>query len=786
MSYVWQTPSSPAPASSPPKPERVKPRRGLFLTPRSLLISLAILRALISECRRDLALFSRSIVRIVNSALEVKVYQKGEPDLEVIGRAASCFIAYTTYAEGNSMGTDDAVGSTYLIVLRKFAVLATARPAGQDEKPDLETQNRTRLIGLAALNGVASSDAVFSSASDSRKQIDLVIPALLFNIFDGPIEALKVESAKIEVDASPSPFFTEFSARRPAHDRRAPSLHAHIPGEKGPAETDVLSAALRSLHALVRQCNVNTATQVLEAVFAFFDRVGWNDVERSCWLAERLTAFVTLQYRFVVPTRIVELLFDMDDKSSTRKQTTVVSMITTILNSSISLVGLGVTDLLNNLVGLIIRRLHIDETDHLLPPLVQCIASLGTHIYYADQINDIIEEIALRMAEIPTTDKSRPEILRVLIYAITGLLDSAMTADVAEARATAHRESFSANKGKAPARDSLLDQPVRSTGRRNPVSVEVWQETLPLLCEASYAVRAAYARALVLFLTNELPRDNNPVPIESPLYRFCNAVHAAIYTLAMSSCLGTGSSTSSIIAPSDSPVIPSTEFKETSTDASEQGQVKSDQSESASKAEAKPGKNGVSFNLTEPTPSATPGDTTNGAATPTKRRRGSRRVSLPLNRLDSSLVLAHFENVATPFDFAVIVKIQYELHDAVPYAALFTGVPMLLALDRDAGTELVRRPGDGRQNAWVLERKRSIREVLALIWKRLGDRWGLQELADFANKVCASPLLVSLVFGSCADSQLAPRAVRGSEPSSNAWWYPASSRGSHSILPSHD
>lgn len=682
-------------------------------------------------------------MRIVNSALEVKVYQKGGPDLEVIGRAASCFIAYTTYAEGNSIGVDDAVTNTYLQVLRKFAVLATNKNSAEGEKVDMETRNRTRLIGLAALNGVSSSDAIFASTTDSKKQVELIIPALLLNIFEGSIEGLKVETAKLEVDASPSPFFTEFSARRPVHDRRAPSVHAHIPGEKGPVESDVVSAALRSLQALVRQCNVTTASQVLDSVVGFFDRVGWNDVERSCWLTERLSSFLMLQYRFVVPTRLMEVLFDLEGKTASRKHTTVLAMITTILNSNISLVGLGVTDLVNSLVGLIIRRIHIDETDSMLPPLVQCIASLGTHIYYADQINDIVEEIALRMGEIAPSDKSRPEILRVLIYAIMGVLNIAIGADIAEARATAHHESTtSTEKGKGVAVDTPVEQKARASGRRNPVNVEVWQETLPLLCEATYAVRAAYARALILFLINELPREKKLIKGDNATYRFCNAVHAAVYTLAMSSCLGMGSPTPSIFSPTGSPVVPSTELKETPTiapgDSGEPLKKTESPEEVGLGVGSKIGEKGVSFNLVEPTPGGTPVESNTGATTPTKKRRGSRRVSLPLNRLNSSLQVSHFENVATPFDFAVMIRILDELHAAVPGAALVTGVPMLLALDKDAGSELVRRSGDGRQGAWVLERKRSIREVVTICWKRLGDRWGIADLVDYANKVCLS------------------------------------------------
>jgi hypothetical protein len=701
-----------------------------MLTHRSLLISLSILRALISECRRDLSLFARYIIRIVSSALDVKVYQKGDLDLEVIGRAASCFIAFTTYAENASaIGVDDTFAITYLTVLGKFAFLATTKSKGalvpddnnEKEPSDQESVNRTRLIGLAALNGASSSDTLFSSNIDFKKQAAVIIPALLVNIFEGgSVDHLKLETAKITMDASPSPYFSELSARKPTlSDKRAPSLHAHIPGEKGPLQKDVLSAALRSLHALVRQCQVNQALAVMDSVSTFLDKVrGWSDIERCCWLAEQLASFVMLQYRFVVPTRLVESLIELEDRS-TPKHTTLIAMATTILNSAISLVGLGVTDLLNNLVQLIIRRIHVDDKDGLLPPLVQCISSLGTHIYYADQINDVIEELSLRIAEIPTADKSRSEILRVLIHAIIGVMTTTQSADVAEARATPMTEY--PNKGKAPASTPDPHDGSRriASGRRNPISPAIWQETLPLLCESAYSVRAAYSRALLLYVVNELPRnvmvpDSNAKTSRKEesvqVYRFCNAVHAALYTLAMSSCLGSPSDDSS---PKGSPVVAARELNEAK----------------------------VSFNITEPTPVPTPNDSTvptTGASTPTARaqpRRSSRRVSLPLNRLNSATVLTSFDNVATPFDFAAMIMILQELNVASPEIALITGVPMLLALDRDAAVELVRRPGDGRSGAWVLERKRSIKEVVTIVWKRLGTNWGIASIIDMAVKV---------------------------------------------------
>ncbi|OCF37807.1 protein EFR3 [Kwoniella heveanensis BCC8398] len=774
----------------------------------SLLISLAILRALLTECKRDIPLFGRSALKIISTCLDVKVYQRGGMDLEVIGRAAAAFIAFTTYTDGASIGVDEGMTRAYLEILRKFGNMAIFKETTQAQAPggalsekgneaqeDVEYQNRTRLIALAAINGASTSDAVFASTTEFPKQVTFILPPLLHNMFDNTTPSsmsdMKFETAKIDMDASPSPFFSEFSARRPINDRRAPSLHAHIPGEKGPTTKDVLSASLRSFHALIGQCKVAQATIIIDQIGSFLDRYGyWADVERCCWLAERLTAWITLQYRFVVPTRLVEVLVDdHQDKIAghpTTKHTSALAMITTILNSTTSLIGLGISDLLGNLVSLIIRRIRHDERDPLLPPLVQCVSSLGTHIYYADQINDIIEELSTRIAELSLTDKSRPEIIRVLVQCMIGVMVVADHADEeARSKVTANGNGngtasiaessrISIDKGKGPAIDTPLDIPRPKNNRRNPIAPEVWQETLPLLCEADYAVRSTYARALLLFLETEMPRGSVPgrpgsynrsgSSADATTYRFCNALHAAIYTLAMSNCLTAG--VPDEVSGRDSTAAPSPDVSKgadniaaeqpgsATTGGSGSGDAKSgrsglvngdpngnqngeDSRHGSISGKGEKSEKGVSFNLTSPTPSSTP--PTNGTSTPPRKNsRPARRPSLPLNRLQSYVNLSSFDNVATPLDFAAALKILDELYTLVPTTALMTGVPMLLALDKDAGNDLVRRPGDGRQGAWVLERKRAIRELVCLVWRRIGERWDAREVDNLANKTLLS------------------------------------------------
>lgn len=724
---------------------------------RSLLISLSILKTLIVDFRSDLKPLARPTIRICQLALDVRESVKGGSDLEVIGRTVAAFASFSSYSRAETVAADASALSTYHLVLRKLASMAIYTPSS--EKPNQDLKYRIRLIALSGLYASLTSATLFgSSADDFGKQSSIIVTPLLAIAFEAQTEDVKVQSDRVEREAS--------------NDRRAPSIRAHQMSEKAPDATTVLHLALKSLYDLVAQSQTSQVSAIVDSILTYLDKTnGWQDVERCSWLAERLTEGAMLQYRFVVPTRLIELLAAMKDIEPGPKQKTILAMTMTILNSDISLVGLGVIYILDSLLGLTIRRIRCDPQDALLPPLVQCVASLATHVYYVDQVNEMVEEIAYRLPDIPSSDTSRTHIVRVLVYCIIGVMHVAQQGDRMEANRSPTPRPDAA-KGKGPQISGIeTPRPARSR-RRNPVSPDVWQETLPLLCESTYAVRSAYARALVMFIENELPReDRNSTGYGDPaVYRFCNALQATVYTLAMSSWLRTGSPAPSIASPkqlspvaqtSELPVVdspipvtadkPSAAMTATAIPTTNEGSKVpfpvhvNESSNSASVSDSKPPtpsddkrdkpEKGVSFNITEPTPLDTPTGT--GQLTPSKRNsRSIRRVSLPLNRLDSAApVLESFDNVATPYDYSAILKILEEVYKAVPLSALSTGVPMLLALDADAGNDLIRRPGDENHGSWVLERRRAIRETVAFCWNRLGERWGIREIENLVNKV---------------------------------------------------
>lgn len=117
---------------------------------------------------------------------------------------------------------------------------------------------------------------------------------------------------------------------------------------------------------------------------------GWAKIDHCCWLAQRIADWAQYQYRYVVPTWLVERLLEHQNSTEvTPMHQALTAMITTVLNSPTRMVNLSSSDILSNLTTVLIRRSSIDPEDSLIPLLERCIASLGTHVYYSDQIQDL-------------------------------------------------------------------------------------------------------------------------------------------------------------------------------------------------------------------------------------------------------------------------------------------------------------------------------------------------------------------------------------------------------------
>ncbi|TFK79781.1 hypothetical protein K466DRAFT_505019, partial [Polyporus arcularius HHB13444] len=513
---------------------------------------------------------------------------------------------------------------------------------------------------------------------------------------------------------------------RPMLERRAASIHLHIDGDQGPSSGVVANTALRATSSLLGHTNGHQASAVVKASIETLDESqGWEQVEHCRWLAEKAAEWTQYQYRYAIPTRLVECLAEGQDAAQpTARHTTLAAMITTVFTSSTPLVNLSTSDIISSLISITLRRVTVSPNDSLLPALVECISSLGTHVYYADQIQDLAGELISRLVIVEASgvpgagkgsrEHARTQAVRCLLAGLLGLIHAADLHDAGKDADDDKKFSTSPTlPGPAEQRTSHEGQ-IRPS-RRTKVTPEVWQDTVSLVCDHEYAVRADYAKALVEYIENEIPKladksdadgVRRPRPLaEGPtqqsntlktmLYgdtttRFLHALHAHLYALATCSKLGLhgGSSTSTSSSERTTPT--------NGDDSSARGGGESSANERRS----------VNF--------------------PSRSRRTS-LVSRMLRGAPSRLLPS--AHIAADFsDFGNILAVMTALHEQLPVRGLLTGIPMLIALENASRVE-------GSFDASTAPVLRSIKELVARTWLVLGKVWQASTVTEIAQQV---------------------------------------------------
>lgn len=414
------------------------------------------------------------------------------------------------------------------------------------------------MIGLGSFAGAISSDAFYNSAY--KEQLSCVLPALLDNLDASSYtnEPQKLQEEANKVAESGTATNAEYSAkRRNAAIRSIPNFT--FDSEKGVSYQDVASSAMGNIHAIL---HYGDASHVQAFVHVFIDYLNgrqgsprqWEHKEWCCWIAESLCSWTALQYRFIILTQLVEHLIDEAEGPAQDKHFTLIAMINRLLASKLSMIGLSTSDTANNLLGYAVRRVHFTESDVLVVPLVFCISSLATHVYYADQLNDLAEEIGARIAalEMPevqagengavSTSMDRlpaRDSIRMLLACLVGIMQ------------TSHKSSGEVQKsvqGKGTSSSSSRNVAIIQSGTRNRISTSAWHQTTSLLASPDYMVRQAYAEALLTFFTSEVSppssiEKNDPLSdslgskLSVEATGFSHAFSAALYVLTLSKVL---------------------------------------------------------------------------------------------------------------------------------------------------------------------------------------------------------------------------------------------------------
>lgn len=524
-----------------------------------------------------------------------------------------------------------------------------------------------------------------------------------------------------------SPYLEELRAR-PAIERRAASIHMHVDGDKGPSMAEVANASLQALYSLLEHSNGAQLGQIMKAALDSLEVLrAWDKLQHCCWFAQKASEWSQYQYRYAVPTWLVERLLESQDApTSTSLHNALAAMVTTVFNSPTPLVNLSTSDIVSNLITLILRRVSINPEDPLLPALVECIASLGSHVYYSDQIQDLAGDLISRLVVVEVqgvnrskgdSEQTRSQAIRCLLAGLLELMNAATKDQDQEERKDQSKQvpttSF-ASSADAPAS-------VRAS-RRSRVSPDTWQDTLSLLCDRNYAVRADYSEALVSYLQKEIRKrgdttDEDGVKRVRPLVdgpirqanninlvmygdsatRFLNAIHAYVFILATST---SSSASPTPMESSSGDLLPAVNVLP-ATPVSSGPAVGTIEAQEQSQAQGR------------------------RSSTLTPRARKASVVRSLLDRVPTQVSPSAF---ASASDYAHILAVLTAAHEQLPIRGLLTGVPMLLALD--GATKFNDLPDS---ETWL--RWKTIKEVIARIWALIAKIWDSLELAGIAQKV---------------------------------------------------
>ncbi|KAI0534133.1 hypothetical protein GGR58DRAFT_483816 [Xylaria digitata] len=514
-------------------------------------VTLQILAALIEKSPKDLPLFAQNVLKILALILRSN-------DITMVEASLPTFETFCEHHDVSSLFADQAYLHQYEEVVHAYAACASTRVTPGKGTPTKSVALRWRNAGLGAIKSIATSDAL---SSVSGRQLGVVVPMILENLWTDDEDFLDVllQRAEMEEKVDSNALLrrrTSVSTVRTAETGGDTNPIA-ISGTSGDidklAEEDTGVAAiqcLKQIFVIPNRAQLHGATSALlkftrericqKEVVVKPRPGGGRDGGWAIKIFDLITRWAPVQDRYaIMVTAMDALLRTPPSRENVDEQVVLAAIVGSLLRSDINLIGLSVIDVLLGLIQHMKRTLRhyatsrdgtlsstsredepipdssepISSQQHnLLNRIQQCMGDLATHVYYADQISDMISAILSQLKPHPsapetsiTTDK--PSNPTGSAAASTGnvseeqfQLDSYFAKDLAKTTALRAIRSILliANpKTKLSGNISL---------RRSKVPIQVWEGTQWLLRDPDGQVRKAYADAVITWLDRETTR----------------------------------------------------------------------------------------------------------------------------------------------------------------------------------------------------------------------------------------------------------------------------------------
>lgn len=496
----------------------------------------------------------------------------------MVESSLSTFEVFCEHHDAASLSADQGYLRLYEETVRIYASFASITTQPTKNGPSRPVAMRWRGAGLQALKSVASSEALASVAGRQLDVIMPALLGTVWTEDHEYLAVLihkmrleeKVDSEKL-VRRRTS--IATVATAETAGDANPLALTGSAADADRLAEEDIGVLAMQCLKLIYTGHNRSQLRAAAIATIRFIeeraaatdisvkgDLQSDDDKDWSATIFVLFTRWVAVQDRYVILVTVMDsLVRSQVNEDSLPLQLILAKTVGTLLRSDINLIGLSVMDVLLGLIQHVLRILqlggigaHLQQTDfgselfslkgssnepspkasvtsnipteavttpstpriELLRRLQHCIGDLATHVYYADQISDMISAILLRLKPPTTSPLSNPAAAIENPEAAAEILQ--ISGNLTEDPNTDGFFSFDTAKVTALNSIKAIINVANRRGKvagavtlgRNRVNLKVWEGTQWLLRDPDGRVRKAYVDALLTSLQQEMVKSD--------------------------------------------------------------------------------------------------------------------------------------------------------------------------------------------------------------------------------------------------------------------------------------
>lgn len=480
------------------------------------------------------------------------------------------FETFCRHQDSAVPGAEKQYNSNYHRIVKLYAQFASPQSTEHFKTPlSHPLAMQWRNVGLKAIHSVVQSETLIA---DSGRRLSIIVPVILQNLYTGDrnmLMALHLKNASTGKSDMPPPRRRRTSS---ITVQTVDTIDGNVADASGSAadsdkaaEMEVRLLALKCLERIFsvgsNRLQIRLATgMVLQFItsrpsVSITANTSVSEADQIlAWapsLMEMIAKWSPVQDRFLTVFTAAETLLRTPAHDRKLTQHIILALvIDSLLKSSVNMIGLSVIDVLQGLLNHILRVLQFTPTpeptidvedmtaagqavvnenataaieatspspapyvtrERLIALLQKCVGDMTVHIYYADQVSDMVRAILVRIKPLPSLESS--------------VSDSASGANALETNGRTGRDeqqsellffqtvparlvALEAIKGLLVVANLRTARAGAGVESRNKTSIRVWDGTHWMMRDMDSQVRYAYADALLSWLQLETGKQD--------------------------------------------------------------------------------------------------------------------------------------------------------------------------------------------------------------------------------------------------------------------------------------